>query len=345
VDGAISAAYAVRVHHPSGYHGNDREQGSCTPGYILEPVYDLFGGPADLDPFDDPGSIVQARSTIRWPGACGFAATWHGKVFANPPFRELGRALLKCLTSVGTDCDEVVLLCPFRSHRKHWWPFWRAQSVCYLEPVTFLGWDDGFSFPCVLVYFGPNALRFSRCVASLGLVRPLTPWGTRPMMAPMSISEEFETRAKSVLIEIVQAHPEMSIDQIVTELGLDEEDAARLRSTPLSQLVRMVDDPEPVQAAPDPAPGATGGVNGTARSRPKAKAKRKTPPRAPRSKTTGATEAVTKYVAKIRKGTKFSTSEIMKATGIGRKTVLRVVDTLDNVKKSGLGRSAFLLKK
>jgi hypothetical protein len=165
------------------------------------------------------------------------------------------------------------------------------------------------------------------------------------MMAPMSISEEFETRAKSVLIEIVQAHPEMSIDQIVTELGLDEEDAARLRSTPLSQLVRMVDDPEPVQAAPDPAPGATGGVNGTARSRPKAKAKRKTPPRAPRSKTTGATEAVTKYVAKIRKGTKFSTSEIMKATGIGRKTVLRVVDTLDNVKKSGLGRSAFLLKK
>ncbi len=330
------------VHHPSGHHGNDREQGVCTPGCILEPVYDLFDGPADLDPFDDPGSIVDARSKIRWPGACGFAATWHGKVFANPPFRELGRALLKCLTSVRTDCDEVVLLCPFRSHRQHWWPFWLAQSVCYLKPVTFLGWDDGYSFPCVLVYFGPHTRRFERCMAPLGLVRPLTPWGTRPMMAPMNISEEFETRAKSVLIEIVQAHPELSIDQIVSELQLTDADAKRLCATPLTQLVRMVDDPEPgLQAAPEPAPAAAAGVNGATRAR----AKRKPPQRMPRAKT-DATEAVTKYVANVRKGTKFSTSDIMKETGIGRKTVLRVIDTLKKtVKKSGLGRSAYLLKK
>lgn len=168
------------------------------------------------------------------------------------------------------------------------------------------------------------------------------------MMAPMSISEEFEARAKSVLIEIVQDHPELSLDQIVERLKLDDAEAARLRATPLSQLVRMVDDPEPepeLQAAPEPTPEPAGGINGAARGRPKAQAKRKPPPRVPRTTTTNASEAVTKYVAKIRKGTKFSTSDIMKETGIGRKTVLRVIDTLKNVKKSGLGRSAFLQKK
>jgi hypothetical protein len=337
LDEICALPYNVAVHHPSGHLGNDRQQRICTPPELLEPVYELYGGPIDLDPFDDEDSIVRARTKIRWPAQCGFASKWHGRVFANPPFKRLGEALQKCLRSVGTDCDEVVLLCPFRSHRRHWWPFWWAQSVCYLRPIRFLGWDDGFPIPCVFVYFGPRAGVFERCVRHLGVVRPLTPWGPRPMMAPMDISQEYESRAKAVLIDTVQAHPDLSIDQIVEKLHLSEDDAARLRATPLSQLVKMVDEPE-IDAAPAP----TTGVNGSARPR----AKRKAPPRVGSSaKATDATTAVTKYVDKIRKGTKFSTSEIMEKTGLGRKTVLRVIDTLSTVKKSGRGRAAFLLKK
>jgi pyruvate/2-oxoglutarate dehydrogenase complex dihydrolipoamide acyltransferase (E2) component len=183
----------------------------------------------------------------------------------------------------------------------------------------------------------------------------------------MNISEEYEARAQSVLIDVVQAHPELSIAQIVEKLGLNEDDAGRLQNTPLRDLMAM-DVPE---AAAAPTHGTNGtsrrpllsagnGVRRTPRREAAPAAKKKTAKKAakktakngakkapPRAKAVaGAADvAVAKFVASIRKGTQFSTGSIMDTTGLGRKTVLRAIEKLDNVSKHGRGRSAYLKKK
>lgn len=325
-------------HHPSGYIGKDKNQDICTPSEVVEPLYIHIGGPFDLDAFDSRKtrhSIIRAKRKVRWPKEDGLVIRWTGSVWSNSPFAILGAALRKAWEEVCSleNATEAFIHGPFRSHRKYWKFFWRAQAVCYLDRIRYIGWDDDFPFPTIVVYYGPHAERFMHCMRHLGVVRPLTPWHARHTMTTVSVSKEYENKLCSVVIEIARAHPELSLVQLREQIKFKEDDWTRLINTPLGELVASGTTPDV-----EPAAGRNGvpKKNGVAaKSSPKA-SKRKSPPRAGDADAT-----IKKYLTGKKKGFQFKTADLITMTGLGRNSVLRKLEPYTNVKQKGAGRGAY----
>lgn len=326
------------LHVPGGLKGHNLEQNICTPYETVEPLYRHIGGCFSLDAFCGRAtrckSIIEALYAVNYPREDGLEIRWWGHVWGNPPFRKLGAALRKAWLEVcvAQNAVEAFIHGPFRSHRKYWKFFWRAQAVCYVTRTRYVGYDDDYPLPTVVVYYGPYAERFMRFMAPLGVVRPLTPWHARHIMTEMNVSEEYEARLRSVLVDTARAHPELSLTQLRDQLQLDEDDWHRLLSTPIADFAV---GPELAYVEP---PANDAPQNG-ARNGARPKAKKKAPPRAPKG---DGDAIIEKIIAKKKKGDRLKTSDLMKATGLGRNTILRKLESYKQIKPRGSGRGAYL---
>ena len=324
------------MHNPSGYIGKHYEQNICTPPFVVEPLYPMLGGSFDLDAFcgrATRGSIIRAKRRVNFPREDGLILPWWGSVWGNPPFRRLGEALEKAWRSVcrGGDAYEAFIHGPLRTHRRYWKFAWRAQSICYLDRIRYLGWEDDFPFPTVVLYYGPRAGTFMRAMAHLGVVAPLTPWHARFTLGEeMSLHTEYENRLRAVLIDTVRCYPRLSLIQIKEQLSLEEDDWERLLQTPIGDFGA----PEPEEAtAATTATAKPNGKNGH-------KGKKKAPPK-PVSKPSTDIEA---HVSGMKKGAQFKTSELMEEYGLGRNTVLRRLEpmvTAGKIAQYGQARGAY----
>lgn len=86
-------------------------QAMLTPGYVLEPVRQLFGGKIGLDPCTEPDNPTGAEKFYAPPDD-GCALPWDAPtIFCNPPYGEAkDRWVLRCLVEGGE--RRVILLIP-----------------------------------------------------------------------------------------------------------------------------------------------------------------------------------------------------------------------------------------
>jgi hypothetical protein len=146
-----------------------RKQTVYTPQLIIDAVLEVWPHIA-LDPCSGPRSIVPARRRVARPQD-GLAVRWPKYTFVNPPYDQL-----KAWLAHKPRHRETMLLVPVRSQR----PWWRdlvfhaeadeRPAVCWLDPVTFRGYDDQFPAPLCVLYSGDRLPAFGRAFAELGSV-------------------------------------------------------------------------------------------------------------------------------------------------------------------------------
>jgi len=155
----------------------DRPQEVYTPEEIRDFLVQFWGA-IRLDPCAGPDSILQPEQAyygrqvetgrtkkngqpiLAWEGA-GLVASWTDCTYFNPPYADLEEWLTKAVKEAA-DGYEIVGLVPVRPQRK-WWRQAVLESACaigWLDPVTFVGYDQSFPAPLVLVYWGPNSHTF-----------------------------------------------------------------------------------------------------------------------------------------------------------------------------------------
>lgn len=337
---------------PAGMKGAGYEQEVCTPHYIANVVRAVLGGAPDLDPFGSPRSVVGAeRQYLLERGEDGTSLPWWGSVYTNPPFESptLGVAIERAAQHFG----EVVLLAPLRPHRRYWAPAWTAQAVCYLEPVMFLEHEHTFPLPCVLLYWGRNAAAFAWNARALGVVQHLTPYESRRRMVDKmtaNVFEEYRKRQAAAVVDVIRAHPEMSIGQLVEALGIDDNTPEwdTLMSTPVRELFAgefagdVIITPS-APGSPDADPRSTSpsksrnGANGHAKKAPK---RRRKANQTQSAKTADATKALDAYFAGKKKGDVVKTAELMALTGLGRPATIKRLGSYP-VRRVGAGRGAY----
>lgn len=159
-----------------GLHGKPgpRKQTILTPDYILGPLRRVWGD-IHLDPCAPPLGVesrVGATREIRLPDN-GLDVPWSDCTFVNPPYRELK----KWLTEFRMVHHEVRIawLIPVRPHRA-WWRTWASEfvdTVIYLNPVTFVGYEQTFPTPLCLGYRGEDSDEIVREYSLAGLGEPL----------------------------------------------------------------------------------------------------------------------------------------------------------------------------
>jgi hypothetical protein len=140
-----------------------------TPRSILDPIAEFWPEGIAMDPCGSPDGIVSAQVTISpETGGDGLAVDWDGPAFINPPYRNLKDWLAHGLKQDG----EQIWLIPVRTHRK-WWRAFEADcdSLIWLDPISFVGYDQKFPAPLCLAYRGIWGVEFDRAFAHLGGVR------------------------------------------------------------------------------------------------------------------------------------------------------------------------------
>jgi hypothetical protein len=132
-----------------------REQTILTPQCIV-----------DVCPCDAPGSLTDAVYSRRSDmGDDGLAWEWPHGTYINPPYKDLKAWMAKAHT-----CGvEHIMLAPVRPHRKWWREYAEGcNRVCFLDPVTFVGYNQPFPAPLALFYRGPKWAAFEWSVLALG---------------------------------------------------------------------------------------------------------------------------------------------------------------------------------
>jgi site-specific DNA-methyltransferase (adenine-specific) len=147
---------------------NDR----CTPDNLLVLVREVFNGPIDLDPCDNPHSHTKAKKSFYGgPTDSGLVRLWSGKVYCNPPY---GRKLPQWVDRVidqFTHAEEIILLTPSRTDTRWFTRLRQNAALCFWSGrLTFLGCKDPAPFPSLISYFGPNRWRFIQTFSNHGWV-------------------------------------------------------------------------------------------------------------------------------------------------------------------------------
>lgn len=174
------------VKTPIGSPDTDRPQEVYTPAEIRDLLVKLWGA-IRLDPCAGPDSILaperayygeqvdtgrrkkNGQPILEWTGP-GLTSPWCDGTYFNPPYNALEDWLAKAVEEAGLGY-EIAGLVPVRTHRA-WFRaavLDRADAVCWLNPVTFLGYDQSFPAPLVLVYWGPSAHMFKLLCEEAGL--------------------------------------------------------------------------------------------------------------------------------------------------------------------------------
>jgi hypothetical protein len=142
-----------------------------TPLSIRTAVVEALGGKVDLDPCADPGRSFPAAEHFT-EQENGLVRPWIGRVYMNPPY---GRTISAWTTKLADEmragwATEAVALLPARVDTG-WWHDLNPQLVCFIRGrLRFSGYEQSAPFPSAAVYFGPNASRFMRAFAALGLL-------------------------------------------------------------------------------------------------------------------------------------------------------------------------------
>jgi len=138
-----------------------------TPPCIIEAVLKVWPEGIALDPCAETGQgayNVPAAQHITGETTSGLERRWPYRTYVNPPFGKLRPWLEKAAT-----CDEVMVLCPVRTHRK-WFRLDQFHAVCFLNPLSFVGFKQAFPAPLCLMYRGSYPALFARTFHDLGRV-------------------------------------------------------------------------------------------------------------------------------------------------------------------------------
>jgi hypothetical protein len=136
-------------------------QGWTTPPGLLAKLYDVVGGPFDLDPCsptsDRRTAPVQARVHFT-ESDDGLLLDWFGRVYCNPPYgRDIGRWVRKCRNEVESQQAKMVIsLLPARSDTS-WWHqnvAGRADTIMLKGRLAFGGSGQPAPFPSALACWG-----------------------------------------------------------------------------------------------------------------------------------------------------------------------------------------------
>lgn len=112
-------------------------------------------------------SIVPAK---RRTSTRGLLDPWCHATYCNPPFGTLN----DWLKYSGKQPVSHVMLVPVRPHRK-WWREWaKTAELIYLNPLTFLGYDQSFPAPLCLAHRCPRERgRLAEICKERGLGEPI----------------------------------------------------------------------------------------------------------------------------------------------------------------------------
>jgi hypothetical protein len=132
----------------------DRPQEVYTPDWVLDAVRATFGA-IELDPC--AASVPEHQFAgvslcLELDPACdGLALEWLDRSYVNPPFADLGMWLEKAAIE-GSRGHRVIVLCPFRPHRRWFLDSCAgAQIVCLHYAVKFKGHKSAFPAPLCLI--------------------------------------------------------------------------------------------------------------------------------------------------------------------------------------------------
>lgn len=133
---------------------SDRNQSIFTPAEILEIPMGLWGRIA-MDPCASTDAVVDADEYL-YEEDDGLSRAWPPYAFCNPPWRYLKKWMRHA-----DEQPEHMMFCPVRPNRKYWRDYACGKVVFYLNPVTFVGYDQSYPGPTCLIYSGVGTL--NRC--------------------------------------------------------------------------------------------------------------------------------------------------------------------------------------
>lgn len=153
----------------------------CTPPEITKPLWDLFGGPVDVDPCSNERSIVRARLAF-----CegGLVRPWWtgtpGTVYQNDPYSQATVWTDKMLYEMTNQRVTELVRLSMMSTSTQWWqdmceyPFCNPRilgirRVAFLDPEAAEAGMKRQScrFEPALTYFGPRTKEFTKTFAHL----------------------------------------------------------------------------------------------------------------------------------------------------------------------------------
>ena len=150
-----------------------------TPGWLHARALAFLGGEV-YDPCAPPADPSDA--IIGLAGRTnGLAATWHGRVFLNPPYgRSISQWTRKALTE---PIDEAVLLVPARTDTTWFQPLF-DHTILFIRGRLYFaqqGREGGrATFPSALVYIGSRGETFAAAFADLGRIARCAPASRQP---------------------------------------------------------------------------------------------------------------------------------------------------------------------
>ncbi len=153
----------------------------CTPPEVLDPMYELMGGPVDCDPCSNEHSIVKAKVAYTWGG---LIRPWGDKTYENQPYSTNEPWIDKSLHEMKVgNVSELLILC-MTATSTIWWqkamlrPRRNPRVIC-TKRIAFLGPNgkplkSGARFDTSLIYYGKRQQKFDRLYAHLAR---WTTWG------------------------------------------------------------------------------------------------------------------------------------------------------------------------
>lgn len=189
----------------------------CTPGPVLELVYEVLGSPVGIDPCSNPRSIVKAKRSVMLPED-GLSVAWHEHEtgFVNPPFgkAEEPRWIQKAIQEAALGWEGILLL-PAKTGAPWFEPLYRhSPCICFWGSpeldvegrIWFHEEDGGATFNTEFVYLGPRYEAFARVFSRAGhLVFPrhdqalttrITGRTMRPVYASAAASDDLFRHAE-----------------------------------------------------------------------------------------------------------------------------------------------------
>lgn len=158
----------------------------CTPHEIAEPMLELYGGPADIDPATNEHAIIAAHVkytefglTLPWTGRHGKRKAkgwvnwpystnepWADKAIYEMKIGNVGELVVLCMSATSTLWWQSMMVRPRRNPR-----------VICTRRLAFLGpggvkLESGARFDTALIYYGPRVDKFDR------LFQHVTRWST-----------------------------------------------------------------------------------------------------------------------------------------------------------------------
>lgn len=152
------------------YGSKERKQETFTPMPILDAIARVWPEGIALDPCGHPEAPLICDLRLYVPDTVsGLEYPWEPRTYLNPPFNNLKDWLLKTMEEYADGIQEIMVLSPCRSRRV--WSrqaFYLADRICYLDPVTFVGYPSTHPEDMCIRYYGTRIDAFNEAFSILG---------------------------------------------------------------------------------------------------------------------------------------------------------------------------------